>query len=62
MLPDKEMRLRQRLTGNLPEAENVELTGHLVQASRMIRNYVFERFFQQRVALASHLKDEVLIS
>ncbi|MCX5817423.1 MAG: MerR family transcriptional regulator [Proteobacteria bacterium] len=59
---DKEMRLRQRLTGNLPETQDAELTGHLVQAARMIRNYVFERFFQQRVALASHLKDEVLLS
>lgn len=59
---DKEMQLRQRLTGNLPETQDAELTGRLVQAARAVRNYVFDRVFQQRVAAAKDLKDEALLS
>lgn len=62
-LVDGEMRLRLRITADLPEDKDAETTKGLVQAARTIRNYVFERTFRKRVASASHLKDrEALIS
>ncbi|MGO9015568.1 MAG: MerR family transcriptional regulator [Dissulfurispiraceae bacterium] len=63
LLVDGEMRLRMRITADMPEDEDAETTKGLVQAARTIRNYVFERTFRKRVASASHLKDkEALIS
>ena len=53
-----EMRLRQKITEDLPEDKDAETTKGLVQAARAIRNYVFERTFRKRVASASHLKDK----
>ncbi len=63
LLVDGEMRLRLRITADLPEDKDAETTKGLVQAARAVRNYVFERTFRKRVASASHLKDkEALIS
>jgi DNA-binding transcriptional MerR regulator len=59
---DSEMRLRQRLTKDLPDNQDAELTGKLVQAARAVRNYVIDRVFQQRIASARNLKDEGLVS
>ena len=58
LLVDGEMRLRLRITADLPEDKDAETTKGLVQAARSIRNYVFERTFRKRVASASHLKDK----
>ncbi len=58
LLVDGEMRLRLRITEDLPEDKDAETTKGLVQAARTIRNYVFERTFRKRVASASHLKDK----
>jgi len=58
LLVNGEMRLRLRLTADLPEDKDAETTKGLVQAARTIRNYVFERTFRKRVASASNLKDK----
>lgn len=58
LLVNGEMRLRQKITEDLPEDKDAETTKGLVQAARAIRNYVFERTFRKRVASASHLKDK----
>ncbi len=57
-LVDGEMRLRLKLTADLPEDKDAETTKGLVQAARTIRNYMFERTFRKRVASASGLKDK----
>jgi DNA-binding transcriptional MerR regulator len=59
---DHEMRLRQRLTGDLPEGEDAQLTARLTKNARLLRNYVMDRVFQRRVAAANNLKDEALLS
>jgi DNA-binding transcriptional MerR regulator len=59
---DEEMRLRKRVTAHLPENQDVGITQKLVQAARTTRNYVIDRTFQRRIAVAGHLKDEGLLS
>lgn len=59
---DEEMALRRRLTHHLPEEADAARTLQMVQAARATRSYVIDRLFQKRVASASHLKDEGLLS
>jgi DNA-binding transcriptional MerR regulator len=59
---DREMRLRKRLTDNLPDEEDARMTAVLTQGARSLRNYVIDRIFQRRVAAATTLKDEELLS
>ncbi len=62
LIVDREMRLRHKLTAHLPEEEDAELTRQMVMGARVVRNYVIERTFQQRVAAAGGLKDETLLT
>lgn len=55
---DQEMRLRDRLTGNLPDDEDARITTQLTRGARALRNYVIDRVFQLRVATAKTLKDK----
>ena len=55
---DGEMALRHKLTGHMPEEENVRATMGLVRAARTIRNYVLDRSFQARVSSFKDLKGE----
>jgi DNA-binding transcriptional MerR regulator len=59
---NQEMRLRQRLTGHLPEGQDARATAELTRGARTLRNYVIDRVFQRRVAAATTLKDEGLLS
>ena len=59
---DQEMRLRRRLTGHMPEGQDAQVTAELTRGARVLRNYVIDRVFQRRVAAATTLQDEVLIS
>lgn len=59
---DMEMRLRSKLTAHLPEEQDAEVTRRLVLGARVVRNYVIDRTFQQRVAAAMDLKDAILLS
>ena len=59
---DHEMRLRQRLTGHLPDGQDARVTAELTRGARTLRNYVIDRVFQRRVAKARTLKDEALLS
>jgi DNA-binding transcriptional MerR regulator len=54
---DNEMKLWQRVTSHVPEEELALLTKGMVQASRVLRNYIIDRIFQKRIALAGDLKD-----
>ena len=62
MITDMEMRLRSKLTAHLPEEQDSEVTRRLVIGARVVRNYVIDRTFQQRVAASTDLKDEILLS
>jgi DNA-binding transcriptional MerR regulator len=55
---DAEMKLRYRLTKNLPDDRNLEMTMNLVQAARAVRSYVIDRHFQKRVAGTQGLDGE----
>lgn len=59
---DAEMKLRSRLTANLPVDRDAVLTRRLVNVARTTRNYVIDRTFQLRIASAAHLRDERLLS
>ena len=59
---DQEMRLRRRLTGHMPEGQDAQVTAQLTRGARVLRNYVIDRVFQRRVAAATTLQDEVLLS
>jgi DNA-binding transcriptional MerR regulator len=59
---DQEMRLRQRLTGHLPDGQDARVTAELTRGARALRNYIVDRVFQRRVAAARTLKDEALLS
>jgi DNA-binding transcriptional MerR regulator len=61
-LVDYQMRLRQRLTGHLPDGEDARTTAELTRGARLLRNYIMDRVFQRRVAAATTLKDERLLS
>ena len=54
---DHEMALRKRLTHHLPYDEDAALTIELVKAARMMRAYIIDRMFQNRVAAMNDLKD-----
>ena len=58
---DQEMRLRSRLTKDLPTAADARATLGLVQAARATRSYVIDRLFQLRVAASEDLKDQKLL-
>ena len=62
MIVDMEMRLRSKLTAHLPEEQDAEVTRRLVLGARVVRSYVIDRTFQQRVASAADLKDAILLS
>ncbi|MGD0488560.1 MAG: MerR family transcriptional regulator [Syntrophorhabdales bacterium] len=57
-LVDREMSLRRRLTGRLPDDRDARVTTELTRGARTLRNYVIDRVFQHRVAAAKTLKDE----
>lgn len=54
---DHEMAVRKRLTHHLSYDEDAALTIDLVKAARMMRAYIIDRLFQQRVAAMKDLKD-----
>lgn len=58
---DEEMRLRSRLTRDLPPELDAQMTLGLVQAARAARSYVIDRLFQLRVAASENLKDQKLL-
>ncbi|WP_449246253.1 MerR family transcriptional regulator [Desulfarculus baarsii] len=51
-----EVRLRQKLTHDLPFDQDVELTKEMVLQARLLRGYVIDRHFQLRIARARGLK------
>jgi DNA-binding transcriptional MerR regulator len=53
---DREMQLRNRMTGCLPYQEDATATIQMVKNARMCRAYVIDRLFQQRVAAMKDLK------
>jgi DNA-binding transcriptional MerR regulator len=55
---DREMALRQRMTGHLSDPEDAALTIEMVKSARLCRAYVIDRLFQQRVAGMRTLKEE----
>ncbi|MCF8033398.1 MAG: MerR family transcriptional regulator [Desulfarculaceae bacterium] len=57
---EQEMRLRNRVTRNLPTAQDAEATLAMVQAARATRAYVIDRLFQHRIAAMGGLKDHQL--
>jgi DNA-binding transcriptional MerR regulator len=62
MIVDMEMHLRRKLTAHLPENQDAELTRRMVLGARVVRSYVIDRTFQQRVASAEDLKDTTLLT
>jgi DNA-binding transcriptional MerR regulator len=62
IIVDKEMQLRSKLTGHLPDEQDAEVTRRMVVGARVVRNYVIDRTFQKRVASAGDLKDTTLLS
>lgn len=54
---DREMQLRNRMTGGLPYQKDAAATLQLVKNARMCRAYVIDRLFQHRVAAMRDLKD-----
>jgi len=54
---DHEMAVRKRLTHHLPYDRDAALTIELVKSARMMRAYLIDRLFQQRVAAMKDLKD-----
>ena len=59
---DMEMRLRHKLTAQMSEAQDAEVTRKMISGARAVRSYVIDRTFQQRVALAENLKDTNLLT
>lgn len=53
---DREMQLRNRITGRLPYREDASATIAMVKNARMCRAYVIDRLFQRRVAAMKNLK------
>ena len=54
---DHEMAVRKRLTHHLPYDQDAALTIELVKSARMMRAYLIDRLFQQRVAAMKDLKN-----
>jgi DNA-binding transcriptional MerR regulator len=55
---DREMELRNRMTGHLPYQEDAAATTQMVGNARMCRAYIIDRLFQHRVAAMKDLKDQ----
>jgi len=55
---DREMELRNRVTGRLPYQEDAAATIRMVKNARMCRAYIIDRLFQHRVAAMKDLKDQ----
>ncbi len=58
---EEEMRLRARLTRDLPPEMDAQVTLGMVQAARATRAYVIDRLFQHRIAAMGDLKDHQLL-
>ena len=54
---DQDIRLRSRLTRDLPPELDAQVTLGLVQTARAVRSYVIDRLFQQRIASMGDLKE-----
>jgi DNA-binding transcriptional MerR regulator len=54
---DREMALRNRMTGGLPYQHDAAATIQMVKNARMCRAYIIDRLFQHRVAAMKDLKD-----
>ncbi|MFO7707417.1 MAG: MerR family transcriptional regulator [Desulfobacterales bacterium] len=54
---DREMALRNRMTGALPDPQDAAATTQMVKSARMCRAYIVDRLFQHRVAAMKNLKD-----
>jgi DNA-binding transcriptional MerR regulator len=54
---DREMQLRNRMTGGLPYREDAAATIQMVKNARMCRVYIIDRLFQHRVASMKDLKE-----
>jgi DNA-binding transcriptional MerR regulator len=55
---DREMALRNRMTGRLPYQQDAAATTQMVKNARMCRAYIIDRLFQHRVAAMRDLKEE----
>ncbi|MCU0559663.1 MAG: MerR family transcriptional regulator [Desulfobacterales bacterium] len=55
---DREMALRNKITGALSYSEDAATTMQMVKNARMCRAYVIDRLFRHRVAAMKNLKDE----
>ncbi len=62
MIVDGELVLRHRLTAHLPEDKDAEMSGRMILGAKVVRNYMIDRTFQQRVASAEDLKDMSLLT
>ena len=54
---DREMALRNRLTGPLSYQQDAAVTTQMIHHARMCRAYIIERLFQRRAAAMKELKD-----
>jgi len=57
MIVDREMALRNRMTGRLPYQKDAAATIQMVKNARMCRAYIIDRLFQHRVAAMKDLKE-----
>ena len=57
---EEEMRLRARLTRDLPPEMDAQMTLALVQSARALRSYVIDRLFQLRIAAMSDLEEPAI--
>lgn len=55
---DEEMAMRRRLTAHLPVEQDAALSMEMVSWARVLRTYIIERTFQQRVLSIKSLKDQ----
>jgi DNA-binding transcriptional MerR regulator len=55
---DREMALRNQMTGGLPYPQDAAATTKMVKNARMCRAYVIDRLFQHRIAAMKDLKEQ----
>lgn len=55
---DAEMRVRAKYTAHLPDEQDAEFSLRMLQAGKVLRTYVLDRLFMQRVAASASLKDK----
>lgn len=55
---DREMALRDLMTGRLAHPQDAAATTHMVRNARMCRAYIIDRLFQHRVAAMRNLKEQ----